>query len=173
MNKLIKEEGLASLVKIIFVFEKNFGKKKLLDIIANNPSNLLELIDEQYILDKNSKEVLKFKTDVKEAFPIKWSKVNAKKHLDRYKLTHTQRVIMGIMLNSKNKASLDNLKEGCKKKGIDVGTGSVIGGSLAGLSKKSVSYGIPEIYETFQDKDGFEKYGITPEALDFVESYLN
>lgn len=168
MGKLLKQEGLASLVKLIFAFEKQLGKKKVMEMAKSNPGFLLELVDDTAVIDKGKKDI-----SSKGEIVGKWTKADAKSHLSSYKLSNVQRALLEVMISSDNKATLSELEKGCKDKGIKVNTGSVIGGSLAGLSKKSASYGLPEIYEASQGKSGEKEYNIVPEALEFVEEYLN
>jgi len=159
MARLIKDKGVIALAKVILNLAEQTGYKYALDTIESSPSVFVDLL-----LNKNliSEKLSENKTSKKTI--ANWFKQNVVSNIEKLKLTPYQALILFSILKYKNSATLSDLIGEFEKRKIKVKTGSMIGGSLAGISKKCVSYGISEVFKTIKGKNNQDIYVIIPTA---------
>jgi hypothetical protein len=155
---VIEVRGLEAFATLIITLYESLGSvSKVKSFINNNPETLKD------VLFQGSKEI-KLTSDSKD-FP--WDKKIIKK-LD---LTDYQVLILNTILNKKNVATLSQLEIEFKNKQIDISTGSVIGGSLAGITKKCHREKVPNLI--LKDKKDKYKYKLDNFAIPAIRDYLS
>lgn len=165
MGMIVNQEGIKFLAKSVLSLAEQFGLQNALKIVETQPDLFIELLEENHIQSKgNSKSNL--------ISSVRWTAENAEHYIKNLKLTNCQSLILKTIINNNNCATLDELQESLKKSGMVVNTGSMIGGSLAGITKKCESYNIPTIYTTDHSNDQI-RYQIVPEAKDLIPKFLN
>ena len=158
MARIIKEEGVVALAKIILNLSEKEGRKNTLKIVESSPSVFLDLIASKNLSSHNIKG-----TGLTDSVITKWSANNVEENIEKLKLTPYQALILFSILKYNNKATLSNLISEFEKRDIEVGTGSMIGGSLAGISKKCSAYHIPKVFKTIKGKDNLDIYSVLSE----------
>jgi len=155
---LLKENGVPALLKLIEAFKKNIGKIKTGKLLKDNPKMFFELLNSDCVIDTGTKETVKGKGKPKSVQSLlNWDDTNYNENYRGLKLTKCQKIILLSILKSNKSPTLDQLKESVEKKGIKIDNGSIIGGSIAGITKKCRAYNIPEI---FQNNPGDYKYSL-------------
>jgi hypothetical protein len=163
MVKEINENGILFIAKTILGLAETVGIIKARKIIENQPNLLIELLGEE--------DVLNTQHHSEQINP--WNKRNTKKYLQRLKLTKYQTLILKTILEQDNKATLTDLEKAFEDKGFTVKNGSMIGGSLAGITKKCESYLIPPIYESQHLQDGEISYSVVKGAKSILPELLH
>jgi len=157
MARLIKDKGVVALAKIILNLAEQTGYDSALKIIESSPSVFIDLLSNKNLLSEKLENA-----GVPKRVITKWNSKTVEENIEKLKLTPYQALILFSILKHKNSATLSNLIKEFEKREISVGTGSMIGGSLAGISKKCVSYGIPKVFKTIKGKDNQDIYSIVP-----------
>ena len=157
MARLIKDKGVVALAKIILNLADTAGSSNALKIVESTPSVFIDLLSNKNLISDRLEDL-----GVPKKTLQKWSKNNVEENIEKLKLTPYQALILFSILKHKNTATLQNLIDEFEKRKINVGTGSMIGGSLAGISKKCTSYGIPKVFKTVKGKDNLDIYSIVP-----------
>ena len=157
MARLIKDKGVVALARIILNLAEKTGCKNALKIIESSPSVFVDLLSNKNLISESLSNI-----GVPSKVIAKWTKDNAEENIEKLKLTPYQALILFAILKNKNSATLEDLIKEFGKRNIEVGTGSMIGGSLAGISKKCASYGIPKVFKTFKGKGNQDLYSIVP-----------
>ena len=170
MSKLLRESGLVSLLKLVFTFEDNVTRKKLIAMAENDPSLILGFLD-KHIVEMDIKEIDERAISTK-LLDKEWLEEKTKDYLDRLKLTRYQVLILKAILKHENKASLEEIEAELKGSGIEITTGSAIGGSIAGITKKCNAYKIPTIFKSKHYNSGDIKYFVVDSAKKGIETYL-
>lgn len=155
MSRIIKDQGVVALAKIILKLAEQTGSEAALKIIESSPEVFINLLSSKNYISDNLTDL-----GVPKKVISQWNKENAEENIEKLKLTKYQSIILFSMLKHKNAATLADLIKEFENRNIEVGTGSVIGGSLAGISKKCVSCGIPKVFKTVKGKDNLDTYSI-------------
>jgi len=158
MARLIKDKGVIALAKIVLNLAEQTGYENALKIVESSPSVFVDLLSNKNLISEKLSEI-----GIPKKVIAKWTKDNAEENIEKLKLTAYQALILFSILKYKNSATLEDLIKEFEKREITVGTGSMIGGSLAGISKKCVSHGIPKVFKTIRGKDNQDIYAIIPE----------
>jgi len=170
MSRLIKDQGIVALAKIILNLAETAGSANALKIVESSPGVFIDLLSNKNLISEKLENL-----GVPQKVLTQWTRNNVEKNIEKLKLTPYQALILFSILKHKNSATLENLIEEFEKREINVGTGSMIGGSLAGISKKCVSYGIPKVFKTIKGKDNNDIYSIVPaeeSTLKIFRKYL-
>ena len=157
MARLIKDKGVIALAKIVLNLAEQTGSENALKIIESSPSIFVDLLSNKNLISEKLAEI-----GVPKKIISSWTEENVEENIEKLKLTQYQALILFSILKYKNAATLKDLIKEFKKHKIKVGTGSMIGGSLAGISKKCVSYGIPKVFKTVRGKDNLDVYTMVP-----------
>lgn len=157
MARLIKDKGVIALAKIVLNLAEQTGYENALKIIESSPSVFVDLLSNKNLISEKLADI-----GVSKRIISTWTKENVEENIERLKLTPYQALILFAILKYKNSATLSDLIKEFEKRKIEVGTGSMIGGSLAGISKKCVSYGIPKVFKTIRGKDNTDIYTMVP-----------
>lgn len=157
MARLIKDQGVVALAKIILNLAEQAGSEAALRIIESSPNVFVDLLSNKNLISEKLTDMA-----VPKKIISQWSKETAEENIEKLKLTKYQSIILFSILNHKNSATLEDLIKEFESRQIEVGTGSVIGGSLAGISKKCVTCGIPKVFKTVKGKDNTDIYSIVP-----------
>lgn len=160
MSRIINEKGLLFLTRVVLNLSENLGTNKAVEVIKSDPKLYIDLLSEDHFQEVGEKENIQIKKD--------WSVSD----LEELKLTKLQSVILKTILTNKNSLTLDQLEKKLRRKKIEVRSGSMIGGSLAGISKKCESNKMPSIYKSVHGSEGIT-YSIIPEAEETLKSFLN
>ena len=159
---LLKETGIVPLLKLIKSFEKVMGKRKARELLETSPQTLLELLEPSCICI-DERNVVNGKISLKNRENLKWSEDNFDQYLNKLKLTSFQTIILKSLVQSNKPTTLKGLEDDFKVKGIDITTGSMIGGSLAGITKKCKAYDVPELILSRKTNVGEYKYTLVLE----------
>lgn len=154
-SRLIKDQGVVALARIILKLAEQTGSEAALQIIESSPGVFIDLISNKNLISERLQEL-----GVPKKITIQWNKDNTEENIEKLKLTKYQSIILFSILKYKNSATLEDLIKEFENRQIEVGTGSVIGGSLAGISKKCVSCGILKVFKTVKGKDNDDIYSI-------------
>jgi hypothetical protein len=158
MSKVINEKGLFFITRILLSMSETIGKDRVIDIVKNDPQSLIDLLSEDHFTESNIENV-------------NFSKKLSIEDLEKLKLTKLQKMILETVLNNHNSVTLHEIENALKNKGIDVNSGSMIGGSLAGITKKCESSKIMNIYKAVHG-DNTITYSITPEVKKTLKNFL-
>lgn len=151
--------GVSAFVKLVLAMNKKMGKKKTMELVEENPNVFKELIYSQS--DSDRKTVI----DAVKA----WESKNIEEILLRLRLTSYQNLILEFIFKNKNEITLDNLEKEFSNIGMDISTGSVIGGSIAGISKKCERLRIPVIIKIVKSGKGKYIYSLVPEVYEHLK----
>ena len=173
MSILLNEKGIIPLLKMISSFEKIMGKKKVLELLENSPRTILELLEPSCIC-VDERDIVNGKLIQKNRESLKWAEDNFENYINKLKLTNFQTIILKALLACKT-LTLEELEKEFKVKGIDITTGSMIGGSLAGITKKCETYDIPDLILSRKTNVGAYRYTLTLDKnlKSKLESFLN
>jgi len=155
LSRLIKDNGIIALAKLILNLADQTGKENTLKIIENSPGVFIDLLSNKKLISEKLEDI-----DLSKRIIPTWTKDNIDENIEKLKLTSYQALILFSIIKYKNSATLSNLIEEFEKNKISVGTGSVIGGSLGGISKKCTAYGVPKIFKIIKGKDNQDIYSI-------------
>lgn len=155
MSILLKETGIIPLLKLITSFEKIMGKKKVKELLKTSPQTLLELLDTNLIYLNEDEASGKLKKETP------WSKEKFEEYFNKLNFTRYQTIILKMLLKRNSPVTLKELEKEFKENGIKVNTGSMIGGSLAGITKKCKAYAIPTLILSKKTNVGEYKYSVT------------
>jgi hypothetical protein len=158
MYRVINEKGLFFLTRLIINMSETIGKERMLDVIKNDPQSLIDILSDDHFSESNVESV-------------NFSKKLTTEDLEKLKLTKLQKIILETVLNNKNSVTLNEIELSLKERGIDVNSGSMIGGSLAGITKKCESSKITNIYKAVHG-DSTITYSIIPEVKKTLKSFL-
>ena len=156
-SRLIKDQGVVALARIILNLADQAGSEAAMKIIESSPNVFIDLLSNKNLISEKLSDM-----GVPKRIISQWNKDNAEENIEKLKLTKYQSIILFSILKNKNSATLEDLIKEFEDRNIEVGTGSVIGGSLAGISKKCVSCGIPKVFKTVKGKDNNDIYSIVP-----------
>lgn len=171
--RLVTEKGLQQIVNLVYKFKDVLPETEFKRVLYFDISFFFNLLTDNetnfcYTESLPGTKVLK---------PIKnWSETNYVTYLDSLALTKIQETILrGI--SSKDNITLPNLEKFLQKKGITVKSGSMIGGSLAGVTKKCEAYRVPQLFlinkVMLSDNSRNETcYSIVPAAKEYLIKYL-
>ena len=159
MSKL-NEKGLLFLSRVILNLAETVGKEKAIEVIQKDPGLYIDLLSEDHFQDNYSVPLNLIRK--------KWSLED----IEKLKLTKLQTAILETIIANKNEATLELLEKELFNQGIEVSNGSMIGGSLAGISKKCESAKLPQIYKSVHGSDGIT-YSIIPEAKKIIQNFLH
>lgn len=137
---------------------ETIGKERMLDVVKNDPQSLIDILSEDHFSDSNVETV-------------NFSKKLSIEDLEKLKLTKLQKIILETVLNNKNSVTLNEIEQTLKERGIDVNSGSMIGGSLAGITKKCESSKIMNIYKAVHGENTIT-YSILPEVKKTLKNFL-
>ena len=157
MARLIKDQGVIALAKIVLNLAEQTGYENALKIIESSPSVFVDLLSNKNLISDKLESI-----GVPKKIIMAWTKENTEENIEKLKLTQYQALILFSILKHKNSATLPDLVNEFETRSITVGTGSMIGGSLAGISKKCTSYGIPKVFKTIKGKDNQDIYSLIP-----------
>jgi len=166
MSRLIKDQGVVALAKIILNLAETAGSANALKIVESSPGVFIDLLSNKNLISEKLENL-----GVPQKIISEWSRNNVEKNIEKLKLTPYQALILFSIIKYNNSATLDNLISEFEKRDINVGTGSMIGGSLAGISKKCVAYGIPKVFKTVKGKDRTDIYSIVPSEVDTLKVF--
>jgi len=166
MARLIKDNGVVALAKIILNLAEQTGYDSALKIIESSPGVFVDLLSNKNLLSEKLESA-----GIPKRIITKWTKKNVEENIEKLKLTPYQALILFSILKHKNSATLTDLISEFEKREISVGTGSMIGGSLAGISKKCASYGIPKIFKTIKGKKNQDIYSVIPANKDTIDVF--
>jgi hypothetical protein len=158
MSRVINEKGLFFITRLILNMSETIGKDRVMDIIKNDPQSLIDLLAEDHFSESNVENV-------------NFSKKLSLEDLERLKLTKLQKMILETVLNNQNSVTLNEIEDALKNRGIDVNSGSMIGGSLAGITKKCESSRISNIYKAVHGESTIT-YSIIPEVKKTLKNFL-
>lgn len=152
---MIKDKGVVALARVILNLAEQTGSKAALNIVENSPRVFIDLLSNKNLISEKLESI-----GVPNEIVSTWTEENTEENIENLKLTSYQALILFSILKYKNSATLLDLISEFEKRKITVGTGSMIGGSLAGLSKKCVSYKIPKFVKTIKGKENTDIYSI-------------
>lgn len=153
--------GMSAIANLVLAMDKKFGKKKTLEMIDENPNVFEELLSKE-----NSKKAL---TELLNNLDSK----NIQVFLEKLKLTSFQEAILEFIVKNNNTISLDSLEKEFLAIGTNIGTGSVIGGSIAGISKKCARLKIPLIIKITNGGKGKYTYSLLPDVFKHLRKQKN
>jgi len=139
------------------------SKKKFSETIELHMDNLKALLRSSPTLKKSKKEEL--------TKALRWDD-NWEEYLTKLNLSDFQLEILEAILSSKNPVSLIYIKDFFKRKKNYIKSGSSIGGSLAGITKKCRNYVIPLVVLKVEDDGGKEVYSISPNLTSNLEKFI-
>ncbi len=154
-SRLIKDEGVVALARIILNLAEQTGSEAALKIIESSPGVFVDLLANKNLISERLQDL-----GVPKKIIAKWTKENTEENIEKLKLTQYQALILFSILKYKNSATLEDLKKEFENRKIEIDTGSVIGGSLAGISKKCDAYGIPKVFKITKGKDNKDIYSL-------------
>ena len=163
MSRLIKDNGIIALAKMIVNLTEQVGGVATIEIVKGSPKTFIDLLANKNLVSEKLEDV-----GVPKGFISIWSKKNTGDNIEKLKLSEYQAVLLSAIIKNNNSATLDELKKEFKKRKINVGTGSMIGGSLAGITKKCTAYGIPKVFRTTKGKDNQDIYSLIPTEKDIL-----
>lgn len=195
--RYLKETGIFSFLKMVFKLKETVFENKeevLLDFINKNPKAFFDILGniDGVIIEAPIEDILKYnrmKYSKKVIFEkrgrgrprketpiqpigLELTKDFFFKKIKEVNLTFYQKIILKEILEKENHITLNELEQKLKEKNIDVTTGSVIGGSLAGISKKCERENLPRLYDIINNSNSEKEYTIIPQVKDFLTEYL-
>jgi len=168
LSKANSLEGVGYLTAMIISYAQQHGTEEALTRITEGPSIFLDLV--KLNLEKNLSEEVK-KSQLSKVLDA-WSTLNTEEYIEKLKLTRIQAITLHTIYKNKNQASLADIKKVLKRQGYQTAkNGSMVGGSIAGLSKKCEAYGIPKLIKTTKGPNSQDIYSFitkSKKVLDLV-----
>lgn len=140
------KKDVLELSRIIRELNKKIGKKKTVEVIFK----------ELFCIDETT-------TDLQKS----WELNQIQEVFDCLRPTKYQSAILKFIYKNNNAISISNLEAEFAKEGINIATGSVIGGSIAGISKKCKKLKIPNIIK-IRKVQGEYNYSLIPKIRDYI-----
>jgi len=173
MNRVLKLEGIYPLLQVYQKLESHLGKDKLLEMAKNDPNFFFDFLpnNEKFVVNLDSYlENFKTQNVVIEKKIRNWTEKTASSLIEELALTALQKNILINIFEKKGNAIIDFLIEKNRHLFPDIKRkkgrkeGSVIGGALAGLSRKCSSKDIVCPYASEKDNKETIRYFIVEEA---------
>jgi len=158
LAKVNSLESIGFLTSMIISYANQHGLDEALARITDAPDLFLDVV--RLNLEKKSPRTANL-NQLKKVLSV-WSAANAEEYIEKLKLTQYQALTIYTIHKQSNKASLDDIKKAFKKQGIAADNGSMVGGSLAGLSKKCDAYGIPKLIKSVKGSNSQDMYSFIP-----------
>jgi len=167
LAKVNSLESIGFLTSMIINYANQHGLEEALSRITDAPDLFLDVV--RLKLERKSPKTSQLNR-LEKVLSV-WGANNAAEYVEKLKLTQYQALTIYTIHKQKNKASLDDIKKAFKKQGIDADNGSMVGGSLAGLSKKCEAYGIPALIKSVRGSNSQDVYSFVPmnkKAMDLI-----
>lgn len=171
--RLVTEKGLQQIVTLVYKFKDVLPETDFQRVMYSDISFFFNLLAD----NENNFCYTESLPGIKIESPIKnWSEKNYVSYLDSLALTSIQEAILSGIA-SKDNISLSNLEKYLQKKGLTVKSGSMVGGSLAGITKKCEAYRIPQLFIikrviSSNNSKNETCYAIVPSAKEYLAKYL-
>jgi len=162
---IINQKGIVFLAKLIIRLYKSLGEEDTLKTIENDYELFSGLLSPNHLEDTISNN--KFETKEAVLDPLKIPDI-----VKKLKFTKLQTILLKTIINNNNKIALTEIEREFSKRGFDVSTGSVVGGSVAGISKKCSKHHIPMLVDAVK-QNGDIYYSLNPNVADDIGNYLN
>ena len=197
---LLTENTLTTFIKLIFALNDVKSKEEIFKILENNASLLKLVILLVALKDSYGPEwvfqtaetnptffrglftpeelaILKILGNLETSLNKKdltWTDSNAAAFVGKLNISKMQAILIQTMgrKNDNKGVTLEELEKEFKSKGIEIHTGSMIGGSLAGITKKCNSYELPQVFRNFKDDKDVTRYCLKEDAK-IILKYLN
>ncbi len=170
--KVLKLEGLYTLIEVYRKLSNEFGEEKLLTIVKNNPQFLFDILGDKYVVDLEQ-HIENLKIELPKRKVIVWTEENTVSLIKDLDFTPLQANIL-MAIHDKKEVNIDYLIDKCRKlfpdssRKKDRKEGSVIGGALAGLKRKCMSKNIVVPYESIKNEDGILYYTLREDTKDIL-----
>lgn len=164
LSKAMRQKDLTSFAQEVFKLKGRKTKRKFFSNFEENLKELKALLRTSPSLKESQKGEL--------VALLRWDDLNWEEYLNKLKLSDFQLEILKAVLSSKKPVSLHHIKDFLKEKKISASNGSQIGGSLAGITKKCLSYSIPLVVLKIEDHLGKDAYTLSPKLATNLEKFI-
>jgi hypothetical protein len=169
-TRLLTEKGFFKLLALIYKFKTQFPEQDFKKILTSDTNFFFNLLSDNDTYFCYTNTLPKTKENVIED----WAEDNYTIYFKKLALTQMQILLLKGILSG-DTITLFDLEKFLQKNRIKVKTGSMVGGSLAGISKKCTAYKIPQLFiikKLIKDKIPQNRYLITASAKKFLIKYL-